>query len=201
MLPGLENMTTEPHQHIDEYRYRIYKKLAPTVRKLLRQYGKDPEMREDLMGEIYCMFCYHLERYDNDRGVPLLPYLATQIRTSVHTYARRHWRTTSREVQFDWDSCGSDLRFSNDPTPGWADKLIRDEMVSALPRALGRLSKRQRSVVLWRLVEDRTFEDIAQDLEVATTTARSLLRHGLNNLRSHVKDIHSRESPYQYLNI
>jgi RNA polymerase sigma-70 factor (ECF subfamily) len=180
------DLETQERQEYDNL--TIYSELAPTVRKLLRQYGTDPEMREDLAGEIYCMFRFHLDRFDSRRGVPLLPYLATQIATSVHTYARRNWRTSSREITFDGLKTDAYSGLSKDPTPEWHEKLIREELVAALPEALARLSKRQRTVVLWRLIEERTFEDIAEQLQIATTTARSQLRHGLNNLRSQIGD-------------
>jgi RNA polymerase sigma factor (sigma-70 family) len=189
-------MEPETQQPLEYDKTSIYNDLSPTISRLLRQYGYDPEMRKDLTGEIYCLFCYHLDRYDSDRGVPLLPYLATQIATSVHTYARRHWRTSRREVAFDMD-CALDNRLSDDPTREWNDRLEREELVNALPRALARLSKRQRTVVLWRLIEQRTFEDIADHLEIAATTARSQLRHGLNNLRTHVREVHATETRYQ----
>jgi RNA polymerase sigma factor (sigma-70 family) len=180
-------MTSQLQLTLDDDRSSIYNELTPTVRRLLRQYGKDPEMREDLAGEMYCMFCYHLDRYDSQRGVPLIPYLATQIATSVHTYARRHWRTGNREVALDLNS-DLDLRFANDPTLEWTERLEREQMVQALPKALSYLTKRQRTVVLWRLIEERTFEDIAEHLQIAATTARSQLRHGLKNLRAHFAD-------------
>jgi DNA-directed RNA polymerase specialized sigma24 family protein len=45
---------------------------------------------------------------------------------------------------------------------------------------------RQRKIVIWRYYEERSFEEIASILQIQPATARSLLRHGLNNLRKHV---------------
>src|SRR5205809_5332972 len=41
----------------DKERESLYGDLQPLVRRLLRQYRQDPELRQDLEGEIYCRFC------------------------------------------------------------------------------------------------------------------------------------------------
>src|SRR5579872_3052078 len=60
-------------------RDQLYAEFAPLVRRLLRQYGQDPELKKDLAGEIYCRFCALLQAYDPQRGVPLRPYLVRQL--------------------------------------------------------------------------------------------------------------------------
>ncbi|HEU4754896.1 MAG TPA: sigma-70 family RNA polymerase sigma factor, partial [Armatimonadota bacterium] len=63
-------------------------------------------------------------------------------------------------------------------------ELSLEEVLRELPAAIARLPLRQRQVVIWRYYEGRSFEDIAEVLEIRPATARSILRHGLNNLRS-----------------
>src|ERR1051326_1263849 len=55
-------------------REALYPEFTPLVRRLLRQYGQDAELRKDLEGEIYCRFCALLDAFDPERGVPLRPY-------------------------------------------------------------------------------------------------------------------------------
>ena len=45
-------------------RESLYADMQPLVRHLLHRYGQDPELRQDLEGEIYCRFCQLLEAYD-----------------------------------------------------------------------------------------------------------------------------------------
>jgi DNA-directed RNA polymerase specialized sigma24 family protein len=40
--------------------------------------------------------------------------------------------------------------------------------------------------VLWRYYESRSFEEIAEILQVRPSTVRSLLRHGVNRLRREI---------------
>src|SRR5690242_20589698 len=72
-------------------REAIYADFQPLVRRLIRQYGDTPEIREDLKGEIYCRFCDLLEAYDPSRGVNLYAYLVRMLSTSTYAYARSLW--------------------------------------------------------------------------------------------------------------
>jgi RNA polymerase sigma factor (sigma-70 family) len=165
-------------------REALYLDFQPLVRRLIRQYsGEDAERRKDLVGEVYCRFCAILDAYDPVRGVPLRPYLVRQLTASVYTYARQHWRSERREVRLDAQAYGWEPGVPIDPTNEWDDAIDQKQMLKALPDAISRLPKRQRQVVIWRYYEQKGFEEIAELLTVQPATARSILRHGLNNLR------------------
>jgi len=151
---------------------------------LIRQYGENAEIRNDLEGEIYYRFCVLLKAFDPSRGVPLRPYLVRQLSASIYTYARHHWRNQHREVSLELFTSDSGPRQSIDPTPEWDDAIDLQQFKGSLPAAIAKLSERQRSVVIWRYYEDRSFEEIAGRLGVQTSTARSLLRHALTHLRA-----------------
>jgi RNA polymerase sigma factor (sigma-70 family) len=163
----------------------LYAEFAPLVRRLMRQYGQDPELRQDLAGEIYCRFCALLQAYDPARGVPLRPYLVRQLHASIYTYARHHWRRQRREVELEIHETHPTQQATAilDPTRQWDEALAIQQVKAALPDAIAGLPARQRQVVLWRYYQSRSFEEIAEALGIQVATARSLLRHGLNNLR------------------
>jgi RNA polymerase sigma factor (sigma-70 family) len=169
--------------HPRGFREQLYIEFTPLVKRLLRQYGTDPELRHDLPGEIYCLFCSYLESFDPGRGVPLRPYLVRQLTASVYTYVRRRRTTSRRELCVNWSSAGSVTEPSDDPTPSWIAGLSKQEIVAALPYAIAHLPSRQRAVLIWRYYDNLPFEEIADILQVKITTCRSLLRHALNNLR------------------
>lgn len=164
-------------------RESLYQEFAPLVRRLIRQYGDSPEIRQDLAGEIYYRFCYLLESYDPSRGVPLRPYLVRQLTASVYTYARHGWMRQRREVSYEEKAQVTEPTNREDPTHEWTERLAMEQVLSTLPEAITRLPKRQRHVVIWRYYEQCSFEEIASRMQVKTATARSLLRHGINNLR------------------
>jgi RNA polymerase sigma factor (sigma-70 family) len=167
-------------------RESLYLEFQPLVKRLIRQYGDCAEQRMDLSGEIYYRFCAILEAFDPGRGVPLKPYIVRQLSASVYTYARRGWMRKRREFSYEEKAEICEPTHREDPTKDWDDKLAMDQVLQGLPDAISRLPKRQRQVVVWRYYEQRSFEDIAEILSVKTATARSLLRHGINNLRRHM---------------
>ena len=61
------------------------------------------------------------------------------------------------------------------------DSLTADSL--ALKAALGRLSRRQRTVLILRFYEDMAFADIAEAMQIPEPTAKSLARRGLEHLR------------------
>lgn len=164
-------------------RESLYKEFAPLVRRLTRQYGQDPEMRNDLEGEIYCRFCALLDAFDPARGVPLRPYLVRQLSANIYTYARQQWRLKNRETVWTTEEGKVEPAIPTDPTTDWVSALSHQQAVAALPVAMEKLPPRQRKVVIWRYYEERSFEEIAELLGIQPATARSLLRHGLNCLR------------------
>jgi RNA polymerase sigma factor (sigma-70 family) len=163
-------------------REALYADFQPLVRRLIRQYGEDPELRQDLSGEIYCRFCELLDSYDPSRGIPLRAYLVRTLTASVYTYTRSQWRRQHREINLD-PSAQAEGSPHVDPSGQWDRDLMMQEVLSSLPEAIALLPVRQRQVVIWRYYESRSFEEIAALLRIRPATARSLLRHGLNNLR------------------
>lgn len=161
----------------------LYSQFAPLVRRLIIQYGTCPHLRDELVGEIYYRFCALLKAYDPDRGVPLRPYLVRQLSASVYTYVRSYRHGAARELPFEpsLEEVHRDLRA--DPTKEWDHTMALESIQEIIPKALSHLSERQQKVMLWRYYHDCSFEEIAQRLGIQTSTARSLLRHGLNNMR------------------
>ena len=168
-------------------RESLYADFLPLVRRLIRQYGTEPELREDLVGEIYYRFCALLDAYDPERGIPLKPYMVRQLTASIYTYARHQWRRQRRELSFDVVT--SEPAYSSDPSCQWDDALAIQQVKKALPQAFDQLSPRQRQVVIWRYYEERSFDDIAECLGIQVATARSILRHGLNNIRRRLEEV------------
>lgn len=174
---------------IDTDRYSLYLDFAPLVKRLIRQYGKTVDQRQDLEGEIYCQFCAHLDAYDPHRGVPLRPYIVRLLSASVFTHVRKQWKLEERETAMD-QSDDSHPAFAVDPTPTWMHNVSQQQVIASLPLSLSQLPDRQRKVVILRYYEQRSFEEIGEFLEIKPATARSLLRHGLTSLRKHISPMH-----------
>jgi RNA polymerase sigma factor (sigma-70 family) len=161
--------------------------FAPLVRRLIREYGKDRDMREDLAGELYCRFCALYASFDPSRGVPFRGYMVRQLTLAAYCYARQQWRIESRETAWDLERTSADETASFDPTVDWLAALDHEQTAMLLPAAIAKLPTRQRNVVILRFYEERSFGEIADSLGIQAATVRSLLRHGLNNLRKSIR--------------
>ena len=161
----------------------LYPEFAPLVSRLVRQYGDDPQMREDLVGEIYFRFAAFVAAYDPERGIPLRAYLVDQLTLSVFNWARARRRDRGREASIHAQSAAFATSHAVDPTSDWDHALATERIAAALPAAIEALPGRQRCVLIWRYYEQRSFEDIAGIMGIQSATARSLLRNALNNLR------------------
>ena len=170
------------------HREALYAELQPLVRRLIRQYGDTSELREELVSELYVRFCALLEAYDPSRGVPLRPYLIRTLSAHAYTYARALWRKARREVSGAGVGSAWEPIEAVDPTPAWDEALHLAKVRERLPEAIAALPQRQRQVVIWRYYEGREYEEIAALLQVRPATVRSLLRHGLTNLRGRFKE-------------
>lgn len=167
-------------------REALFASLQPLVRRLIRQYGVDPELRQDLPGEIYTRFCDYLRTYDPQRGIPLKPYLINKLSASVYTYVRSQWRRERREVVLEPELTESVVAEAEPPPVEWEHGWLAGDVVRLLPEIIAQVPPRQRQVVIARFYEGRSFEDIAEQLGVRPATARSLLRHGLNRMRQNL---------------
>jgi RNA polymerase sigma-70 factor (ECF subfamily) len=161
----------------------LFGEFQPLVRRLVKQYGDRDDLREDLEGELYCRFCDLYQAFDAARGIPLRAYLVRTLTAAAYTYARSHWRRRARQVSLDAEPHESGILRTADPTEEWDREIFHRDTAARLPVLIARLPERQRQVVVARYYESRSFEEIAEEMRIRPATARSLLRHGLLNLR------------------
>ena len=179
-------LDVRPHDPLE--RFTLFAQFQPLVERLIRRYGEEIELREDLVGEIYCRFCAVLDAYDPTRGIPLRPYLVHQLTYSVYSFVRCQWRRRKREIRLEIDTIAPPCARSEDVSAQWDDAVMMRNVQEGLPFAISQLSRRQRQVVIWRYYESRSFDEIAELLDVRLATARSTLRHALNNMRRNLVD-------------
>lgn len=104
--------------------------------------------------------------------------------------AARGWlRTTTCRLAIDsWRRTRTRKSAERDAPPPRAPEapaltIDRDEFRARLRAALGALSDSQRQVVLAKLIDGLTFAEIAEELEIAASTAKTHFVRGLEHLR------------------
>jgi RNA polymerase sigma-70 factor (ECF subfamily) len=116
------------------------------------------ELAEEVAAEAFARAFAHRKRYDAEFGdaLPWLLGIATNL-------MRRHWRTERRRLD-------AYARVASQHTPS-VDAHTAEEAI----RAVARLPRRQREVVLLHVWADLSYEQIARALDVPVGTVRSRL--------------------------
>lgn len=173
----LQAARTEPEAFGAFYRRHVRSVLAYTLSRTRR-----PELAADLTAETFAAALEQLERYDPRRGPArawLLALAGSRMidavrRGKVEDRARRRLGIPPRELT-DHD-------------------LERIEELVDLSRGLdaealvGDLPADQREAVLARVVHERSYPDIAADLDVSEAVVRQRVSRGLGALRAKLEE-------------
>lgn len=137
---------------------------------------RDREEARDVAQEVLVRLWKNIERVHEEAAKSWL--MATTHRLCIDRHRRRAARP---EVQENPDLPIDDHTASPDPGP---DRLALGGGVgSALDRALGALTPRDRAVVLMREVEGMTYDEIAAALEIPVGTVKASLHRSRERLR------------------
>ncbi len=129
---------------------------------------------EEILQNVFVKIARNRDRLAAARS--LKAYLFTMVRNEAMTLARRRSR---REIPID------PAEFGLIPaTPAAPPPL---EEAEAAARHLAALPEKQRTVIVLKIFEDLTFDQIAASLKISINTAASRYRYGIDKLRQRLK--------------
>lgn len=167
-LPNLPEATSSPEPTWTDW----VRQHGPRLLLLARQWTRSASDAEDVVQEAFVRFWRHQRQLPG----PPLALLATSIRRCAWDLARRETRRTARE-QAAVPPADDDAWF--DPAPNAAE----DERRAALETALRQLPDPQREVLVLKIWQELTFEQIGETLGLSPHTAASRYRYALAALR------------------
>ena len=155
--------------------------LGPVTGFHLRRTGR-PEVAFDLTAETFAAVVAGCDRFDPARGSAagwLYAIAANKLRDSlrrgrVEDEARR--RLGHERVALD------------DEDLARVDELARGEGEPGLVARLATLPEDQRTAILARVVDERSYEEIAATLACSQAVVRQRVRRGLRRLRLHLEE-------------
>jgi RNA polymerase sigma-70 factor (ECF subfamily) len=145
---------------------------GPRLLLMARQWTRSASDAEDVVQEAFVRFWRHQRHLP---GSPLA-LLATSIRRCAWDFARRETRRTARE-QAVVAPLDDDSWFEPAPTAEGGERQ------AALEAALRRLPENQREVLVLKIWQELTFEQIGEALGLSPNTAASRYRYALAALR------------------
>lgn len=149
---------------------------GPRLLLCARQWTRSLADAEDVVQEAFVRYWRH------QRGLPGDPkaLLVTSIRRAALDLARRDARRAVREERFGLDEAAPLF----EPAPGKDPDRQRE-----IEAALRRLPPEQREVLVLKIWQELTFEQIADSLGIPLNTAASRYRYALTALRKELNPL------------
>ena len=152
---------------------------SPRLQTLVRSFARQPADARDLLQETWRQIC--LKRTSYSGTGPLLSWCYAVCRNVCLTATRR--RHLRFEPLFDGD-------LDRLPTSPWLrpDTLAQNAALRRdVSRALRRLPRRERAVLVLRLVEQRSTRETAETLSCAEGTVKATLHHAVKKMQVAMK--------------
>lgn len=157
--------------------YRIY--LPLVLRWTLRATG-DRELAADLTAEVFAAALFACRRYRPDAG-PVGAWLIGIANNKLRESRRRRRIEDSARRKL-----GVEPMALTDVDLERVDELVgMDERFQALVQ---QLPAEQRDAVVARIVEERSYEEIADELQCSASVVRQRVSRGLRTLRSELEE-------------
>ena len=164
----------------------LMERYQPRIQGFLRKRLNDEERVEDLSQDTFLRIHRARGSYDPSRK------FSTWIHTIANNLLKNEFRNRSRrretafsELRPETNSSGSAARPVEFATGG-ADperEAYRSELRKAIDAAIERMDEHHRIPFVMREVEDRTYEEIAEEIGIPVGTVKSRLNRARNSFR------------------
>jgi RNA polymerase sigma-70 factor (ECF subfamily) len=151
---------------------------GPKLLLCARQWTRSMADAEDVLQEAFVRYWRHQRQLPGDPQALII----TSIRRAALDLARRENRRTAREEKAGGGLEEDSILFEKLPGEG-------DERRAEIELALRRLPAEQREVLVLKIWQEFTFEQIGETLGIPPNTAASRYRYALNALRKELEPL------------
>lgn len=157
--------------------------------RFCRQLG-DRQEAEDLTQDVFLRLYRSRKRYRPEAKFATWLFHITQNvgRNALRSRRRRPCTSLEALTVGEDDPTGSGLLPDRGEPP--SRPLERAEMAGVLRAAVSQLADRQRAALELHQFEDRTYNEVAAELDMTPKAAKSLLYRARNQLRENLGDLH-----------
>jgi len=164
----------------DEAWQAIFEKHYPRLYKYLYYRVGDPDIAEDLCGEVFEKAIKNIHRFKSRDG-GLAAWLTRIAQNVGHDYHRRRKARPPQPLTLNeaWVDVGEDP----------SRQLFADESVSYLQRALKKLTPEQQEVILLRFIAQMRTSDVAMHLGKTPGAIKAMQHRALLSLRRELEKL------------
>lgn len=164
----------------------LVQRYEPRIQGFLRKRLNDEERVADLTQDTFLRIHRARESYDPSRK------FSTWIHTIANNLLKNEFRNRSRRRETAFSELRPDATSSGAPArpvefaSGAADpsrEAYRSELRKAIDMAIQRMDEHHRIPFVMREVEDRTYEEIAEEIGIPVGTVKSRLNRARNSFR------------------
>jgi len=189
----MAELTTEEIQKQKDFEDEIIPHLDAMYNFALRL-TSDPNDAEDLVQDTIVKAFRFFSSYE--KGTNAKAWL---FRILKNSYINSYRKNSKKPSQVDYDEVATfyeTIRAERTDTSDLEDRMFRDLIDDDISNALDELPEDFRTVVLLCDIEDFTYEEIANMLDVPIGTIRSRLHRGRNLLKSQLME-YAKERGYR----
>lgn len=146
----------------------IYRRHGGLVYRFTLQMSRNETVAEEITQEVFLALLTQMDRFDAGKGA-----LSTWLCGIARRQLWKHLERNDSAVLFDLDDEGAAELGSPDDGP--AEVLLRSEAVAAVRAGMNELPPVLREVVILCALEEMSYEEAAQVLNVPVGTVRSRL--------------------------
>lgn len=158
-------------------------RYTPLLYNLAYRFLRDSMEAENVTQETFLRLVTALDRVRLD--VPLKPYLFRIAVNLCHDWARKKRPTLFSDLDAGDDSTIEALA---EDAPALWERLADAELTACVNAALRNLPAPYQTVLILRYVEELSYEEIAQVLNLPLNTVRTHLRRAKQRLRAQLED-------------
>jgi len=165
---------------VDQYQHRVFNVIYRIV--------GDRQEAEDVAQEVFIAVFKHIDgfRGDSKFSTWLFRIASNRAKNRVKYLARRN-----RQRHQDLDDT-PESNIDENPVGGHTDRPDREamgrELEEIIQEGLEELNDKHRTVVVLYDIENQTYEEIAETLEIAEGTVKSRLYRARSQLKAHVDE-------------
>lgn len=158
----------------------------------------DPDLRvkggaSDLVQETFLAAHQHFDRFRGDTEAELLGWLRKTLLHKVAKFKRRYLGTRKRRLAAEVHLRGNASRLPGDDLaaagPSPSEQVIRNEEAEAVHQALERLTEHHRRVLLLRIYEQLSFEEVGRQMGRTANAAEKLFARAIRAARHQLQTL------------
>jgi RNA polymerase sigma factor (sigma-70 family) len=161
----------------------VCRRHGPALRSFLRRRTRDGEIAAELLAETFAAAWTARGRFKDERDGSAAPWLFAIARNHASMHVRRGSLAHSARERI-----GMPIRAYDADAYEEAEERLDSELLARhLDQALGDLSADDRRAIEMRVVEERSYDEIGNQLAVSPATARTRVYRALSALRASLK--------------